>query len=199
MVTLVYKYINEHINEEELLAGLVNLNDKRLDNLIDSINKIISEHESKTVIYSYIFDLLVANEVYIKEAKNQSDRDLMLMICDYLYSHNVPDINQKHFDLLVDEAIKTGKDARENCFRLAFNYNKCGYNLDKIVNYFIDLRDAWYLSEIISTNKEDLDMDKVIGKVISTHDTIFIDKLLKDNFIQAHLDTKYIELLKSEK
>lgn len=57
---------------------------------------------------------------------------------------------------------------------MAFNYSGKKKDFTRIENYFIDKRDDYYLTELISAVQEDLNMDELIEKVINTKDTNFI-------------------------
>ena len=69
-----------------------------------------------------------------------------------------------------------------------YNYN---YNYDLIDEFFVNSKDSYYLAEYISgviqVNKE-----KIVNMIIQTKDKEFIKALLKDNFIQNHLEEKHI-------
>ena len=65
------------------------------------------------------------------------------------------------------------------------------YNYDLIDEFFVNSKDSDYLAEYISgviqVNKE-----KIVNMIIQTKDKEFIKSLLKDNFIQNHLEEKHI-------
>lgn len=84
-----------------------------------------------------------------------------------------PIIDQDVFDGLVNVGIK--EDERESLWRLALNYHGKEKDFSCIENYFIEKRDDYYLIELISAVQEDLNMDKLIEKVIYTKDQKFID------------------------
>jgi len=48
-------------------------------------------------------------------------------------------------------------------------------DFSRIEDYFIEKRDDYYLIELISAVEEDLDMDKLIEKVMATKDKQFIN------------------------
>lgn len=58
---------------------------------------------------------------------------------------------------------------------MAFNYNGKKKNFSNIEDYFIEKRDDYYLTELISAVQEDLNIDKLIKKVINTKDKKFIN------------------------
>ena len=69
---------------------------------------------------------------------------------------------------------KQKEDKREVLWRLAVNYNNKNKDFTLIENYFIDKRDDYYLIELISAVKEDLDMEKLFKNVIATNDKEFM-------------------------
>ena len=122
--------------------------------------------------YEKIYDVLVNNSVYIDYCENMTDLELLEFITQYISAPITPNIDQETFDCLVNVAIK--EDKREALWRLAFNYNHKEKNFEKIENYFIEKRDEYYLIELISAVREDLDMDKLVDKVLKTQDKKFI-------------------------
>ena len=208
MIKIVYKYINEFINEDELILKLENFRDsleianekESLSILINDIKVITDDFQNEflTLKYDKICDLLYNNDVYINLVNQMNDNDIMLMITDYIYAPKVPNLNQETFDRIVDAAISSGDDSRENCWRLAVNYETHNLNFDKIVDYYISIRDVWYLVELMHFLQGNCDLDGIIEKVIETKDKDFIKGLLNDNFIDSTLDVLQIERLKEQ-
>lgn len=122
--------------------------------------------------YEKLYDLLVNNSVYINYCKKMNDLELLEFITQYISAPITPNIDQETFDDLVNAGIK--KDKREALWRLAFNYDGKKKNFSRIVDYFIEKRDDYYLTELISAVQEDLNMNELIEKVINTKDTNFI-------------------------
>ena len=208
MIKIVYKYINEFIKEDELILNLETFRDslesakdkKSLSDLISDIKDVVDDIQNDflTLKYDKICDLLYSNDVYINLVNQMNDNDIMLMITDYISAPKVPNLNQEAFDKLVDAAINSGEDSRENCWRLAFNYEYHNLNFDKIIDYYISIRDVWYLVELMHFLQDDYDLDGIIEKVIETKDKDFIKGLLNDNFIDSTLGTLQIEKLKEQ-
>lgn len=122
--------------------------------------------------YNQLYQLLVNNSVYIKYCKNMSDLELLEFITQYISVPVTPNIDQETFDDLVSAGIK--EDKRESLWRLAFNYNGKKKDFVKIVDYFIEKRDDYYLVELISAVREDLDMENLIMRVLNTKDKEFM-------------------------
>ena len=207
IVTVVYKYINEFIDENELIINLDNLIEKETDsskkekltNLKDEIINEMNLHDIGTcILYDKLYTLLTTNEFYKETAIDMSDKELMLMITEYLYANYIPSINQETFDSLVDAAIEDEKTAKENCWRLAHNYSGKSINFEKIVDYLISTRDAWYVMELFHSVGDDLNLDEMIDKLITTQDKEFIKRLLEDNLLDTIFNKEQINKLKKQ-
>ncbi len=122
--------------------------------------------------YEKLYDLLVNNSVYTNYCEKMTDLELLEFITQYISAPIIPNIDQKTFDDLVNVGIKENK--KEALWRLAFNYNGKKKDFSRIEDYFIEKRDNYYLIELINAVQEDLNMDKLIEKVINTKDKKFI-------------------------
>lgn len=126
--------------------------------------------------YEKIFDILVDFPLYSKYCMCMSDYELLEFITQYISVPLPPNISQEYFDDLVRLAIE--KDERESLWRLAMNYNRKGKDFTGIENYFLDKRDAYYLVELVSAVKEDLNINRLIDKIINTNDIGFIKNIV---------------------
>ncbi len=142
-------------------------------NKYDSLIKDKDKIRDSGPRYEKLYDLLVNNSVYINYCKKMNDLELLEFITQYISAPITPNIDQETFDDLVNAGIK--KDKREALWRLAFNYNGKKKNFSNIEDYFIEKRDDYYLTELISAVQEDLNIDKLIKKVINTKDKKFIN------------------------
>lgn len=122
--------------------------------------------------YEELYELLTNNAVFVDRYRKMSDTELLKLITQYIFTPIVPNINQETFDNLV--SIGIGKDQREALWRLAFNYNRKGMDFARIEKHFIKKRDDDYLMELVSAVGEDLDINKLIEKIINTEDVDFI-------------------------
>jgi len=204
IVKLFFKYINEFIDEEKLLEELgtyyANLSDdkykKSINSLTEEIKIAIEDHKNNSVVkYDAIYNLLINNEIYLELIKQMNDNDVMLMITEYIKCRVFPSINQEYFDRLIDAAINSGKDSKENCWRLAMTYEYSDLNLDKIEDYLISVRDVYYIVELLSA-VDTIDKDKITDKIINTNDIAFIKGILNDNFTIHALNEEQIEKIK---
>ena len=201
-IKAVYKFINKFIDKDTLIKEInIFLKSKigrkynnELVKLLDEIeNKDVSIEElmlEKNDEVNRITNLLLNNEIYITLANQMNNQDLMLLITYYIFAPMIPMIDQQTFNDLVNSAIQYDYPL-EKVWRLAMNYDSRGYNYDLIDEFFVNSKDSYYLAEYISgviqVNKE-----KIVNMIIQTKDKEFIKALLKDNFIQNHLEEKHI-------
>lgn len=190
---IIYKYVNEFINEEELVSELENIKGSMpkyasdIDNLIEKITVILNTYSGEMMRYQYIYNEIINNQLYKSLAKNMTAYELMDMITSYLMAPNVPAIDQELFDEMVFEAIKNGKSPKEECWRLATNYCYHNFNFQKIIDYFISTRDVYYIGELICAVGESLDIKEIIEQIISTHDRKFIKQIYDNQVISSNI------------
>ena len=133
--------------------------EKSLNGLKRDYEKEIDSHDR----WFKIVDYINRNDYFNKLMDSLSDYEFLEFICQNICAPFPPNLDQEEFDKLVKVAIE--KDEREYLWRLAFNYEKRNMNFDKIVDYFIEVKDAYYLCELISAVGECLDIDKMIDKI----------------------------------
>ena len=146
--------------------------------------------------YQEVFKLMTNNSLINKYAKKMNDKELLEFITRYISVPMPPKINQEAFNDLVKVGIE--EDKRESLWRLAFNYNFKNMDFSPIEDYFIEKRDYYYLTELISAVSEDLNIEKLIRKVIDTKDKEFIKNVLKDSENMGILENEYLEILKKK-
>lgn len=136
-------------------------------------------------LYESLFTLLADNDLINYYCDLLNDYELLEFIAQYISVPMPPQISQEKFDKIVKVGIEN--DEREWLWRLAFNYNEKNKDFSLIEDYFIEKRDDYYLAELISAVREDLNMKKLKKKVIATKDKKFINKVkstLKDYEIE---------------
>lgn len=136
-------------------------------------------------LYESLFTLLADNDLINYYCDLLNDYELLEFIAQYISVPIPPQISQEKFDKIVKVGIEN--DEREWLWRLAFNYNEKNKDFSLIEDYFIEKRDDYYLTELISAVREDLNMKKLKKKVIATKDKKFINKVkstLKDYEIE---------------
>ena len=136
-------------------------------------------------LYESLFTLLADNDLINYYCDLLNDYELLEFIAQYISVPMPPQIDQEKFNDLVKVGIEN--DEREWLWRLAFNYNEKNKDFSLIEDYFIEKRDDYYLTELISAVPDDLNMKKLKKKVIATKDKKFINKVkstLKDYEIE---------------
>ena len=136
-------------------------------------------------LYESLFTLLADNDLINYYCDLLNDYELLEFIAQYISVPIPPQIDQEKFNDLVKVGIEN--DERELLWRLAFNYNEKNKDFSLIEDYFIEKRDDYYLTELISAVRDDLNMKKLKKKVIATKDKKFINKVkstLKDYEIE---------------
>lgn len=136
-------------------------------------------------LYESIYILLADNKLINHFWESINDYELLEFIAQYISVPIPPQIDQEKFNDLVKVGIKNNE--REWLWRLAFNYNRKNKDFSLIEDYFIERKDSYYLTELISAVREDLDMKKLKEKVLATKDKKFITsvkKTLKDYEIE---------------
>lgn len=114
--------------------------------------------------------------------------------------YDAPEITQEQFDNMVDYIMKNetqGGNPKELIWRLCGCYEYL--NLNKVVDIFIDSRDAYYISELVSYVDGNLDQEYLIKKMIETNDLKFINEAMSNvgDAMMYSLDKKYSNELKN--
>ena len=136
-------------------------------------------------LYESLFTLLADNDLINYYCDLLNDYELLEFIAQYISVPMPPQISQEKFDKIVKVGIES--EEREWLWRLAFNYNEKNKDFSLIEDYFIEKRDDYYLIELISAVRDDLNMKKLKKKVIATKDKKFINNVkstLKDYEIE---------------
>lgn len=132
---------------------------RQLDNLKRNYDKEIDSHERWFAITNYINK----NDYFIRTIDSLTDYEFLEFIAQNIQAPFPPNLTQDEFDKLVKAGIEN--DEREWLWRLAFNYEGRKINFDNIVDYFINKKDGYYLSELISAVGECLNIDSIIDKI----------------------------------
>ena len=156
------KKINEMIEMLEAIPQNENYFDflnKQIENLRNGYNKEMDSHKRWLAVVDYISE----SEYFNKSFESLSDYELLEFIAQYISAPFPPKLKQEEFDRLVKVGIEN--DKREWLWRLAFNYEESNFDFDSIVDYFIEMKDGYYIAELISAVGQCLDIDKLIDKL----------------------------------
>ena len=137
-------------------------NKEIVDSFMEVINNEIKEDydEEKWIkITTYI----LKNELYNDILNKVSKYELLKLITNDLDLDLAPFISQDFFDEMVKAGIN--HDEKERLFRLAMIYEERNVKYDLIVDYYIKIKDGYYLAELISEVYKKLDIDIIINKI----------------------------------
>ena len=197
---ICYKFINRFIDSDELVKQL-SIIDK--DNIkkedITEVNKMIDEiknnlsikNDSEEMWFS-IAEYIINSDYFNKVFDSLSDYELLEFVTQKINVLFSPKLSQEEFDNLVDVGIEN--DERECLWRLAFNYEGMDIDFDKIVDYFIEIKDGYYLIELISAVGDSLDIDGIIYRL---DDNEFIKDLI-DRDISLYISKEQKIFLKKK-
>ena len=173
--------INIILESDNLEKDLREKIEHRKEYLLEDKKKV----KDGSKLYESIYILLADNKLINHFWESINDYELLEFIAQYISVPIPPQIDQEKFNDLVKVGIKNNE--REWLWRLAFNYNRKNKDFSLIEDYFIEKKDSYYLTELISAVREDLDMKKLKEKVLATNDKEFITsvkKTLKDYEIE---------------
>ena len=180
--------IEKYVNGIDRILQNNNLENKLKEKFL-KIRQDLLEDKKKVKdggkLYESIYILLADNDLINHYWDLMNDYELLEFIAQYISVPMPPQIDQEKFNDLVEVGIKNNE--REWLWRLAFNYNRKNKDFSLIEDYFIEKKDSYYLTELISAVREDLDMKKLKEKVLGTKDKKFITivkKTLKDYEIE---------------
>lgn len=172
--------IEKYVNGIDRILQNNNLENKLKEKFL-KIRQDLMEDKKKVKdagkLYESIYILLADNELINHYWDLMNDYELLEFIAQYISVPIPPQIDQEKFNDLVKVGIKNNE--REWLWRLAFNYNRKNKDFSLIEDYFIEKRDSYYLTELISAVREDLDMKKLKEKVLGTKDKKFITSVKK--------------------
>lgn len=148
------------------------------------------------LLYESIHNVLINNPLVIDELEGMDDYELLEFITEYIYMPFPLSITKETFENLVKIAIS--KDAREDLWRLAYNYNFKDTNFNPIFDYFIKVRDDYYLLELICVIEENIDLEKIKKKVFATKDKDFIYKVGSRAKSLGYIEDEEIQKIKKQ-
>jgi hypothetical protein len=88
-------------------------------------------------------------------------------------------IGQENLDKLIDYAIKNGN--REIVWRIALSYSNFDLDFTKIMLYFIETKDEFYvIGTLYAVGDDKIDLKLTKKKVLETNDNDFIGKVIEN-------------------
>ena len=181
----------KNLDSETLDEKGLEIVEKQYNNLLKDKEKIRDSGSR----YKKLFELLTHFPLYKTTCLQMDDLRLLEFITQYISVPLPPPITQEDFDELVEVGSK--EDKRESLWRLAMNYNQKNKDFSKIEDYFISKRDDYYLAELMSSVTEDLDLNRLIDKVLETKDMDFIKKLAITSYLEPIFTEEQKEKVKN--
>lgn len=113
--------------------------------------------------WATIAEYINENKYFTECFDSLTNYELLKLISNYVSVPFPPQITEEKFQDLIKAGIEN--DKREYLWRLAFNYEDSKFNFDAIIDYYIKVKDGYYLVELIHAIGEYLDIDSIIDKV----------------------------------
>lgn len=190
--------LNENINFNREYNSKVKHSNAKINH---NIQKDMSDLEKEKYLksdkkerYEAIKNLITVNPLYKKEFKKMDREKLLSFITQNISVSFPPELDQKDFDELANIAIN--KDMREELWRLAFNYGNTDMNFNKIIDYYIEKADAYYLIELLSAVKDNIDMNYLLDKLLESEDDYFVKRAIdeaEEMYLLTKEEKKYFE------
>lgn len=165
ILSTLEKVKNNKENNQEVLDTI----QRQYDNLIREKKKVRDSGPR----YMELSKALTTNKTYISYCQKMNSKELLEFITQYISVPMPPRIDQDLFDEMVEAGIK--EDKREALWRLVFNYVGRNKDFTRVEDYFIEKKDAYYLTELMSIEDKELNMEKLEKKINNTNDEKFIN------------------------
>ena len=194
------EYVKERRNKiKELISKLDNVPKSEETNIVSGLveklkNDLYKNFDSYDT-WVKVVNCINDNEYFNNTFDSLSDYELLEFIAQNIKAPFPPSFTQEEFDRLVK--VGKEKDEREYLWRLAFNYENRGINFNEIVDYYIDKKDGYYLSELISAVGSNLDIDYIVNKIKSKKlikDLKEREDVIKTSFTDDQLNKLYSKL-----
>ena len=169
ILSTLEKVKNNKENNQEVLDTV----QRQYDNLIREKKKVRDSGPR----YIELAKSLTTNKTYISYCQKMNPKELLEFITQYISVPMPPRIDQDLFDEMVEAGIK--EDKREALWRLVFNYVGRNKDFARVEDYFIEKKDAYYLTELMSIEEGTVDIERITKKIKVTNDERFISNCFK--------------------
>jgi len=113
--------------------------------------------------WGMICDAITQNKYYQESFAALTDADLLSLIAQDIKAPRPIQIDAEKFNRLVDAGI--AGDQRESLWRLALNYAEQDFDFQRIVDFYFEKNDLWYLTELISAIGEKLNIQNILDRL----------------------------------
>lgn len=102
-------------------------------------------------------------------------------------------MSQEDFDKKVEQLISINDSKELWCFTVTTQ----GLNYNRVIEYYINAKDSFYLEELVSAMSDELDQEYLVDKMIGTKDKNFIKEALLycNKSMQYSMNQKLLEKL----
>lgn len=109
------------------------------------------------------------------------DEKILKDLDDHLTLSFYTDMTQDRLNKLIDYC--KNNDLREKAWRLALTFSNYNFDYLKLAKYYIDVKDSWYLSELLhAVGENKIKIYNVYNDVLNTNDQKFISEV-QDEFM----------------
>ena len=159
------------INEKEKIKKLIERfeeiqkNDNS-DFIAEELEKLKKDYDRKRDSYkrwNEICKYITSNDYFNECFDNLSREELLEFLCQYIKAPMPPNLTEEEFSDLINLAIE--KDKREYLWRLGFNYSMSGLDLNPIMDYFVKVKDGYYIAESICAFSDAIDIDRLVDNI----------------------------------
>lgn len=186
---------NEKAKLKNVIDKLKNIPDtkefKKLNEHVASLKKDYERDFDSHERWFKVVEFIDENEYFNESFDNLSKYELLEFIAQYICAPFPPQISEDEFIGLINEGIK--HDEREWIWRMALNYERSGFDFTLISDYFIKVKDGYYLVELISAVRDVLDIDSILDKL--TDDELIKDIKERKNILDNCLTKKQMDKL----
>ena len=163
LVKTEYQKIQESIDQVDNVIKNAKKAPQELRDHLKELKDSLKKPRDNFERWSKISDAISQNKYYQDSFAALTNEQLLELIAQDIKAPRPITLDNKKFDALIVAGIKT--DARESLWRLALNYREEDFSIRKIVDYFFDKNDLWYLTELISAVGEKTDLPYILDKI----------------------------------
>ena len=115
------------------------------------------------------------------------DEKILKDLDDHLTLSFYTDMTQDRLNKLIDYC--KNNDLREKAWRLALTFSNYNFDYLKLAKYYIDVKDSWYLSELLhAVGENKIKIYNVYNDVLNTNDQKFISEVQDEYFVYFKIE-----------
>lgn len=130
--------------------------------------------------FNKTFETLTTNKLINRYTENMTKDEMLDFITQYIHVELPPKLSNEELEELI--TIGINRKNKEKLWRLAFNYENSRNDFKRIIDYYVEEKDYWYLGELMSALYGKIDFDYIKQEVNKTQDQHFINNF--NNYIK---------------